>query len=351
MERAGQFILTLGLALAGGILFTLAHIPLPWMLGPMTVTMLWTLWGRKPLWWHNSFRDTGLTLLGYIMGTAVTIETAIGISMQLPAMLAVTLIVVAAGVAAGILVGRGAGISMQSAMIGSIPGGLSQMIVLAEEVKGADVTVVSFMQTIRLLSVIFIVPFIAFHGMAGNVGAGAAPSGNTVTDSITVASLLPFLPILLVGGWIAAKLKIPTPYMLGPLLGTAVLVVLGVKAPQLPELVVIVAQLLVGVHVGMSLRLSSLSNWRRLLPYTAAGSVGIIVITLVVAYVLSRLGLMSMATAFLGTSPGGMSEMGVTAIAVGADLPLVTSYQMFRILFILFIVPPVMRWALIRWAA
>jgi uncharacterized protein len=346
MERGWQFLLALGLALAGGFIFTLAHIPLPWMLGPMTASMIWTIWGRKPLWWHNGLRDTGLTLLGYIMGTAVTIETAVGISMQLPAMLAVTLIVVAAGVLSGLAVGRGAGISMQSAMIGSIPGGLSQMIVLAEEVEGADVTVVSFMQTIRLLSVIFIVPFIAFHGMAGEaatgVGVGAAAGGQVAGVSLSAAELLPFVPVMLAGGWIAHKLRIPTPYMLGPLLGTAVLVVLGVEAPQLPELAVIAAQLLVGVHVGMSLRLSSLSNWRRLLPYTAVGAVGIILMTLGLSYVLNQLGLMSMATAFLGTSPGGMSEMGVTAISVGADLPLVTSYQMFRILFILFIVPPIM---------
>ncbi len=58
---------------------------------------------------------------------------------------------------------------------------------------------------------------------------------------------------------------------------------------------------------------------------------------------LTRMHSMGLTSAFLGTSPGGMGEMGLTAVLVGANVSLVTAYQMFRLLFILFVMPLALR--------
>ena len=49
------------------------------------------------------------------------------------------------------------------------------MVVLSEEIAGSDLTVVTFMQTIRLLATVFIVPFIVIHGLAGDTRKRAPP--------------------------------------------------------------------------------------------------------------------------------------------------------------------------------
>ncbi|RYG72527.1 hypothetical protein EU245_10000 [Lentibacillus lipolyticus] len=49
-------------------------------------------------------------------------------------------------------------------------------------------------------------------------------------------------------------------------------------------------------------------------------------------------------TAFLSTAPGGMVEMGLTAAAVGGDVSVVTSYQLFRLLVIMLFVPFFFKW-------
>ncbi|OPZ70448.1 MAG: putative ammonia monooxygenase [Firmicutes bacterium ADurb.Bin456] len=54
-------------------------------------------------------------------------------------------------------------------------------------------------------------------------------------------------------------------------------------------------------------------------------------------YLLTLFHPLSLTTAFLGTSPGGMGEMGLTAVLVGADVSLVAAYQLFRLSFILFV--------------
>jgi uncharacterized membrane protein AbrB (regulator of aidB expression) len=60
-----NFALTLLLSLAGGALFTLLHIPLPWLLGPMAAAFLSTRFQKsfKPRW-PGSLRNVSLLLIG-----------------------------------------------------------------------------------------------------------------------------------------------------------------------------------------------------------------------------------------------------------------------------------------------
>ncbi|MGG1600710.1 AbrB family transcriptional regulator, partial [Paenibacillus naphthalenovorans] len=73
-----------------------------------------------------------------------------------------------------------------------------------------------------------------------------------------------------------------------------------------------------------------------------------VLLSLALSFGYSQVLPISFVTAFLSTSPGGMTEMGVTAAAVKGDVSIVVAYQMFRILFILFIVPYLLRWGFRR---
>jgi membrane AbrB-like protein len=61
------------------------------------------------------------------------------------------------------------------------------------------------------------------------------------------------------------------------------------------------------------------------------------------SYCLHTLYHIDMTTAFLCIAPGGLPEMGVTAHTVHADVSMVAAYQLFRVFFILFIVPIFLR--------
>lgn len=337
---------TLILALAGGMLFQLLHIPLAWLLGPMTVLLVWREVFKKSAQWNHSLRNTGLCVLGYMMGITFNMEVAGQIAVQLPSMAAATLLTVAFGLLAGWITVKRTGISMASGLLGSIPGGLSQMAVLCEEVEDADMTVVTFMQTIRVMSVVFIVPFLAFHGLSsGGAENGAAAAVASAAASVpwlswnTLGFVLAVAVMLVLG----PRLHLPTPYMLGPMLAAALVRLAGLDAPSLPHWSIVTAQVLVGAHMGVTTSLSSLENWKKLLPYALFGAVGIVLFSLGTGFLLTLWHPMSLLTAFLGSAPGGMTEMGVTGAAVGADLSIIVAYQMFRLLFILFIAPYIVK--------
>ena len=338
---------TLILALAGGAIFQLLHIPLAWLLGPMTILLVWREVFKKKAEWHRGFRNAGLCVLGYMMGITFNAEVAGQIAVQLPSMAAATLLTVAFGLVAGWITVKRTGISMASGLLGSIPGGLSQMAVLCDEVEDADMTVVTFMQTIRVMAVVFIVPFLAFHGLSSGGVEGAASTAAVASAAASVSwmssNTIWFVLAVAVMLVLGPKLHLPTPYMLGPMLGAALLSVAGLEAPALPHWSVLTAQVLVGAHMGVTTSLSSLDNWKKLLPYALFGAIGIVLFSLGTGYLLTLWHPMSLLTAFLGSAPGGMTEMGVTGAALGADLSIIVAYQMFRLLFILFIAPYIVK--------
>ncbi len=330
---------TLLISITGGMLFRLLYLPLPWLLGSLTAVMLWSLAAKRNLFWPVGLRNCGLVILGYMLGSSFTVATGLDIFKQLPAMILATASIILFSLLVGTIISRRTGLSPATSILGSVPGGLTQMVVLSEEIADSDLTVVTFMQTIRLLATVFIVPFIVIHGLAGNAPEAGAASVPAVSDSLihTPWNAFIFAGMILISVRVALRTNMPTPFLLGPLLGTAALVLTGFQAPDPPSYLVLISQLCIGAYLGLSIKPARLENWKKLLPYALGGSIAVVFFSLGAGYLLTRLHSLTLITAFLGTSPGGMGEMGLTAVLVGANVSLVAAYQLFRLTFILFV--------------
>jgi uncharacterized protein len=345
-RRQFQLIETLLCGIAGGILFILIQLPLVWMLGPLTAIVIWKLISKRSLYWPVSFRNGGQMLLGYSMGLSFTNDSARQIVNQLPSMAIITVLLVVFSLAIAYLVSKLTGISISSAVMGTTPGGLSQMVVMSEEIKGADQTIVTFMQTIRMLTVIFIVPTLSIHAFSGDETQNNKPSIDLVVQPeyggflqlITVVVIVLFITAL------AVRFKFPTPWIIGPLVSSAILTLCGYETPQLPPILIVIAQLCLGIYLGLGIKINMLKSWKKLLPFSIISGLLIVGFAFGLAYCLHKLYPITMTTAFLSIAPGGLPEMGVTAHTVQADVSIVAAYQLFRVFFILFIVPIFLRW-------
>jgi membrane AbrB-like protein len=334
-------ILTTGLvAIPGGLLFDFLRIPLPWMLGPLTVTLLYNALSGQRACWPVHFRNAGLIVIGYSMGRTVTFETIQQILANLPGMAAATLLTVLFCLGTGYITHRRTGISLASGVLGSMPGGLAQMIILSEEVRDADVTVVTFMQTTRVLAVVFIVPFAATHGMAHPYSGVSPLSGTAVPWNLAVLPAILAAPL---GAWLAYLLKLPIPFLLGPIFATTATVLAGCPAPLVPPPMIRTAQLFFGIYMGIVITLESLRRLGKVLPYAVGGAVLLVAFTYLVAFGLTIVTPANLLSAFLGTAAGGLAEMGIVALALGADVTFVLVYQLFRLFSILLVMPPLLR--------
>jgi hypothetical protein len=327
------------IAAAGGAIFSLAKVPLPWMLGPIAIVAAYNYFTKKEkLNFSVKIRNTALLAFGYTMGRPFTHEAAQAIWDNLPLMITATTASVAMGLAAGFYTNKKTGINLESCLMGCVPGGLTQMLALADEVENVDTAAVTIMQTVRMLSVIFIIPFIATYVVHDGDATGGIAGGEIIITWQEGAVLT------LLGAWTAKKMKLPTPPMIGPLLFVAAyLIYFSAEAPAVPSFVIDFCQICLGSYIGAKADLRAIKKYHSL-KRTLFFSVGLVLGgALLLGLMLVWKTGMTMVTAFLSTSPGGLSEMGVTGLAVGADMAVLTAYQLARLLFIMLIVPYILK--------
>ncbi|WP_456272573.1 AbrB family transcriptional regulator [Bacillus sp. AK031] len=338
-----KFSYTIIIGAAGGWLFSLLHIPLAWLLGSMTAVYAAEKWTPAEFYWPPAFRNIGLIIVGYTIGQSFSRDTAIEIVQQLPWMLFLTLTLLLFSGVLALLITKLTGINLKSTITGCIPGGLSQMVVLGEELDDIDVTIVTIIQVIRLLSVIFIVPFLAFSPIFQGDQTGV------VTSSAAVDLYLNFRLLILaaaaaLSSVLAVKFRLPTPTLLGPILGIGILSASGIGIAAMPDAAIVLAQIFLGIYFSKMMKFQNSGSLSKFIMLTIVTSVLLVAFTFGLGAILMASHHISFITSFLSMAPGGMAEMALVGQALHADLSIITGYHLFRILFILFAVPVILKW-------
>lgn len=346
-SRYARIIASLVTALIGGILFKLLHLPVPWLLGPMLAVLVGSNLMEDRYEWPQQFRSIGMVIVGYTIGLSMTLTALRQMSHQLPYMLLMTvlLLLLCSGIA--YINSRLSGIDYNSALLGSIPGGLTQVISLAEETEGINLLAVMITQVIRLIMIIVIIPLLVFspffaHGH-GDTTAAIPSTIATATHSSNPLIMLLFAVVCIAGAFLGKRIHLPTSLLLGPVIATATLQLLGITGMALPGWIINTAQLLIGVNVGLMLKPGRMEHKFRTISIAIGCGLLLVVgawgLSLLLVYVQSVSG----ATALLSLAPGGMDQMGIIAHEIGADLAIVAGYQLFRTFFIMFAIPPLVR--------
>lgn len=346
-DKRIQFCLTLLTAFIGGIIFSNIHSPIPWLLGPMTAVLIGSRFRKVQFYWPRTIRDTGLVIVGYSIGLSFTKEALLQIIAKLPSMLLMTVLLVCFCAGIAFVVSKLTGVDYPTVLIGSIPGGLSQMIIFAEELKGINITTVTFLQVARLIMIIFFVPFLIFGPLFKNTAHSAADMVNKGVEAASgplFPSIIWFAVICIVCAFVARKLKFPTPYLLGPILATAIINLSGMEGPPLPPSIIDASQFMIGGYIGLLLKPEKLEHKTKIISLALISGMVMIFISIGLSLLLVSYYPLTHSTSFLALAPGGMDQMGILAHVVHADLSMVTGYQLFRLFFIYFAVPPILRW-------
>ena len=137
--------------------------------------------------------------------------------------------------------------------------------------------------------------------------------------------------------------------MLGPMIVMCVVQLsTTMHTPSLPVSLLNVSQLMIGSHVGLMLKPEQLQRKAQTVTLAVISSVLLITGALGLSYLLMNVFSLSAATSLLSMAPGGMDQMSIMAHEVNADLSVVSGYQLFRILFIFFIVSSVLKMILVH---
>lgn len=322
------------LSLIGGYIFSLLHIPIPWMLGPIVIVMLAQFIYKGPLKWSAQMRDAGVVIVGTVIGVQFNTNLFGMLGSIIFYMLILNVILIGGSIGIAYLTSIWTKIPMKAAVLGAIPGGLGQIVIFAEEEKVEEIGIISYFQVIRLLLVVVFVPFIV--------------AGQVISKPPADAKLTISLVLLIVLAWACShlmkRIHLPVAFFITPIILLITLqLTTPLVMPQVPGIVMDVAQLLIGAHIGLMLKPHMIKLPLRVLAGGIFSALALIALTFGSSFLMSLALDTTFSTSFLSTAPGGLDQMVLLADAVNAEVSLVSMFQTFRLLFIFILIMPLMK--------
>lgn len=332
--------LALGLGIAGGAIAQRLGLPLPWMLGPMIATTAAAVAGL-PVAAPAGIRPFVVPVIGLLLASGLTPETLARLP-SLAAGLALLPFHAAAAMVASYAIYRRLGrFDRVTAYFAAAPGGLNDMLILADA-AGGDGRRVALAHATRILVVVscmalvFALVFgVTTGGTGGRPWTGFAEHGPRGLGLLAAAGLAGYL----VGRW----LNVPVAVLFAPMVIGGALYAGGAISLPPPSLLVIAAQVILGTAVGCRFAGTAARAVASDLALGAAASLAMLAVTVVFAELLARLTGQPPSLALLAYSPGGLSEMSLLAFALGQDAAFVALMHMARIVLVIVAVPVLFR--------
>lgn len=333
-----RIVIGLASALLGVGAALVLSLPLPWMLGALMGTAISKIAGI-PGSCHKVLRNGGQWVIGASLGLYFTPDMVRLIAVNLPYIAAGALFALGLGVLGSTLLRKLGGADFKTAWFAAAIGGASEMTTMAERYQARQDLVASA-HSLRMLMVVIIIPF-AFRALDIH---GSEPDVASANRIVNVGGLLTLVVLTSAAGLVFQRLHLLTPWVLGPLAVTALLTSNGLILSHLPVEFSNIGQLLIGWSLGDKFGPDFFRRAPRYLSVVALVNALNILLAFSFGFVLSLLSGLPFPTLVLGTSPGGIAEMAITAKVLMLGAPVVTAFHVVRMVFILVVTAPVYRW-------
>jgi uncharacterized protein len=326
MWSAAQLGVVLAIGGLGGYLFSKTGIPLAWMLGSMVFAAAASIF-RPTFPKPGRLRTPMVAIIGVTLGSSFTPQLIASVSewwITVAGLLSASAISTALGYRIFRKVAR---FDAATAYFSATPGGLLEMSLMGEE-RGGNGHFIVLAHTIRIFCVVLILPP-ALAWYFGFSRATLVPAGG-----VSILAPLPFTWFLisaLAGLWLGKVLRLPARHLTGPMLVSGIIHLLGLTDFRPPPELIALAQVIIGVSLGArfsDLRLGSMPR----LVWASIGSVSIYLsVAVCMAYLVAHLANFGFLQILLAYSPGGIAEMSLIAIAMGADAAFVAAHHVIRV--------------------
>ncbi|MGV6874755.1 AbrB family transcriptional regulator [Pseudochelatococcus sp. B33] len=311
-----------GLAALAGFCGAAYHIPLAWMLGPLLAAACLSLAGvdLRP---NENLRKFGQLTIGTAVGLNMTASVLAELGSWLPLMVFSALFSVLASCVMGVILARMARLDQKTAFFASLPGGLAEMGNIGMQMH-ARAEPIAIVHTLRVALVAIVTPSILL--------AFGTPHPSTLPASQIVD---PYWAVGLIAGgagfaYLLGFARLNNPYMIGAVVFTAIFASQDLVSGKMLPPVFALAQLLIGFAVGCRFRRDILTRLPRVALCSVISILGLGLVMAGFAWLLSLTIDMEFPAAMLATSPGGLSEMTVTAEILHLAVPVVVGFQVVR---------------------
>jgi hypothetical protein len=216
----------------------------------------------------------------------------------------------------------------KTAFLAAMPGGVIEMANVAVRVE-ADPLPIMVLQTMRVGLTVCAAPFLAT--LVADDGTRHQVLQAETMSWLLVAELM---VVSFLGGLALWLVRLPNCWFLGSIFAIAILGSFGLVEGRVPDVILTIAQVVIGTSIGTQFRHEFLTRLLRLLlaslvtvPYA------LVSMALVGAFGAWLLAL-PLPTMVLALAPAGIAEMALTGKVLGLDAAMITGFQTVRILMV-----------------
>lgn len=322
---------TLLIGACGGALFAALSFPAAFLTGSAVAVTLATTAGRMKADVPGPLRNATFAVLGAMMGAGITPEAFHDLQRFPIALVGLGVVIVGATASSYVVLRKVGRWDRLSALLGSVPGHFSLVVVVADE-TGARMERVVMAQAFRLVLLVTLIPFV-LGGDDASVVRAIGPADATWADVVLT------IAIAIAAAFVAKQLRFPAPSLMGPLVASTVLSGTGLVTMAVPTPLSAVAFMVLGASVGMRFSNVRPDNLPRMLAASLASftvAVGVaLALAVGVAHILNEpLGAM-----FLAYAPGGLDAMIALTFILGFDIAFVATLHTARMIILALTVP------------
>ncbi|NOU06320.1 MAG: AbrB family transcriptional regulator [Hyphomicrobiaceae bacterium] len=312
----------------GALAFVTIGLPLPWFLGAMTATLLAAV-GDVKFRAPSGIANTVRAILGVAIGSAFGPEI---LSRAGPMLLSLSLMVPWVFMVLGLGVAvfmRLFAFDPKTAFFASVPGGLTDMVTLAEE-AGANVRSVTLVQLTRIALLVFALP-IYLHWHDGFDVSRSAFIAKARLSDMTLQTSLELLIMGIAGFLGARQLGIAGASIVGPMILSGLLFAIGSTTARMPFEAMTLAQVALGILLGAQFRGLTLKEFRTTVAAGLIFTTLLLLMTLAWAALVEQVSGFSGAKVLMSFAPGGQAEINLLAFALGIDVAFVALHHLVRL--------------------
>lgn len=227
-----------------------------------------------------------------------------------------------------------------TAYFSSAPGGLTDMMIIGAEAGGVERRI-ALAHASRILIVVSSVT--AFYALAFGISATGNSRPYTPFGDVPLLDLAILLACAVIGAWAGPTLRLPAPQIIGPMILSGVVHLMGISDAPPPTLAVNSSQLVIGTVVGCRFVGVPAREVIRDLALACVSSTAMLLVAFTTAIAVSFLTGIELRQTVLTFAPGGLPEMSLLSLAMGADVAFVATIHILRITIVIAVAPMAFR--------
>ena len=333
-----KFSILFLIAIIGATIAYYLNLPLPFFMGPVLSVMILSLSGftfKIPeIVWTTTRVVVGIYLASKLSPSIIddVVKWSGSFVMQF-------LLILSSIIILSYFYRKFCNFDLPTSISSSTPGGATAVFLISEDLGKIDVHKHFITHLSRMFFIVTILPFtIQFYLGQSNI---------TFEQKVffDVKQFILILIISLSSAFIMKKIKSPSPYFLGPVIGCGALYISGSVNIIFPDIGLNICLLVIGAFIGSRFQNYKVQDFLLNLRFSIFGIILIFFLMIIFAYLSHLIFKLDFLALIISYCPGGIYEMTGMALAFNYEPDFVLAHHIVRLFTIMFCMPFVMKYA------